>query len=102
MTYADSTERAQLIAGLRGLADYLESSPEVPAPIYSGVFAFPPDGDWAEMRAEIDVIAADLGVIAHETGGGHYVAIRSFGPVEYRAVAIPHRNDSDSDSERSE
>ncbi len=35
MTYADSTERAALIGGLRALADYLESNPEIPAPIYS-------------------------------------------------------------------
>jgi hypothetical protein len=95
MTYADSTERAALIGGLRTLADYLESSPEVPAPAYPTVHAFPPDGDWAEMRAEIDAIAARLGVTAHQTGGGHYVATRSFGPIEYRAVAIPPKSDSD-------
>ena len=88
MSYADSTERAALISGFRGLADYLESNPEVPASSYSTVHTFPPDGDWADMRAEIDAIAARLGVTARETGG-HYVASRSFGPVEYRAVAIP-------------
>jgi hypothetical protein len=97
MTYADPTERAALIAGLRNLADYLESSPEVPAPIYSDVLTFPPHGDWSEMRAEIDAIAARLGVPARLTGGGHYVASRSFGPVEYRAVAIPAKNDSDNE-----
>jgi hypothetical protein len=96
MTYADSTERAELINGLRGLADYLESSPQVPAPGYSAVYTFPPDGDWAEMCAEIDAIAARLDVTAHETIGGHYLALRFFGPVEYRAVAIPAKNDSGS------
>jgi hypothetical protein len=94
MTYSDPTERAELISGFRGLADYLESNPEVPAPAFSTVHAFPPDSDWAEMRAEIDATAARLGVIAHLTGCGHYVATRSFGPVEYRAVAIPHRSGS--------
>lgn len=89
MTYADSTERAALISGLRDLADYLESSPEVPAPIYSSMLTFPPDGNWAGMRAEIDAIAARLGVPVRLTGGGHYAAARYFGPVEYRAVAIP-------------
>jgi hypothetical protein len=92
MTYADSTERAAFISGLRALADYLESNPAVPAPIYSTVHTFPPDGDWAAMRADIDAIAAPLGVIAYRTAGGHYVATRSFGPVEYRAVAIPRRD----------
>ena len=93
MNYADSTERAALIDGLCRLAGYLESNPEVPAPGYCAVYAFPPDGDRAVMRAEIDAIAAHLGVIAHETSGAHYVATRSFGPVEYRAVAIPRADD---------
>jgi hypothetical protein len=95
MTYSDSAERAAFIGGLRGLADYLESNPEVPAPSYPTVYTFPPDGDWAQMGAEIDAIATRLGVIAHETGCGHYVASRSFGPIEYRAVAIPRSNDSE-------
>ena len=95
MTYADPTERAALIGGLRALADYLESNPEVPAPVYPVVYAFPPAANWPAKRAEIDAIAAQLAVTAHETGGGHYVAARSFGPVEYRAVAIPHHADND-------
>jgi hypothetical protein len=89
MTYANRTERAALIGGLRALADYLESTPEVPTPIYSSVHTFPPDSDWTAMRDEIDAIAAPLGVIAYTSAGGHYLATRSFGPVEYRAVAIP-------------
>lgn len=90
--YADTAERAALIGGLRALAEYLESHPEVPAPCYSYVLTFPPDGDCRGMRAEIDAIAARLGVSPSETCGGHYVAARSFGPVEYRAVAICKQN----------
>ena len=97
MTYADPTERAALIAGLRALADYLESNPDVPTPIYSHIFVFPPDGDWAVMRADIDTVAARLGIIAYSTGMNHYLATRSFGPVEYRAVAIPRHDDNESD-----
>jgi hypothetical protein len=93
MTYADFTERTAFISGLRGLADYLESNPEVPAPSYSTVYTFPPQTEWAEMRAEIDAIAARLGVTAYRTGGGHYTADRYFGPVEYRAVAIPRNTE---------
>jgi hypothetical protein len=93
MTFADSTERAQLVSGLRGLADYLASIPEVPAPVYSTVYAFPPSGDWAGMCAEIEAAAVWLGVAARITDGGHYVATRSFGPVQYRAVAIPPGSD---------
>jgi hypothetical protein len=97
MTYADSTERAALINGFRGLADYLESNPEVPAPAYPTVHTFPPDGDWAEMRAAIDATAVRLGVTARKTGCGHYVATRSFGPVVYRAVAIPRPGNDESE-----
>jgi hypothetical protein len=88
MTYADPARRAALIKGFRALADYLESNPGVPAPNYADVYAFPPDGDCAGTRAEIDVIAARLGARAYETAGGHYEATRSFGPVQYAAVAI--------------
>jgi hypothetical protein len=94
MTCADSNEHTAFISGLRDLADYLESDPEVPAPGYSTVYTFPTDSGWAEMCAEIDAIAGRIDVIAHLTAGGHYVATRSFGPVEYRAVAIPRKNDS--------
>lgn len=97
MTYADPAERAQLIAGFRELADYLESSPEVPAPGYSTVYTFPPDDGWTKMRAEINAIAARLGVTARETYGGHYTAIRHFGAIEYRAVAIPPASDDESE-----
>ena len=88
MTYASATERQAIISGLRQLADYLEYNPDVPAPGYSDVLAFSPDGECAGMRAEIDAIAGRIGVEARETVCGHYVAARSFGPVEYRAVAI--------------
>jgi hypothetical protein len=98
MNHADPTVRAALISGLRALADYLESNPEVPAPAYPVVHTFPAAGEWLQMRAEIDATAARLDVNAHLTGGGHYVAVRFFGPVEYQAVAIPRK----SDNERSE
>jgi len=88
MTYAEHSERAALISGFRALADYLESNPGVPTPSYSDVLTFPPDGDCATMRAEIDAIAKRIGVEARETVRGHYVAARSFGPIQYRAVAI--------------
>jgi hypothetical protein len=97
MTYADSTDRAALIGGLRAVADYLESNPEVLAPTYPILYTFPPDGDWAAKRAEIDATAARLAVTAYEAGGGHYVATRLFGPVEYRAVAIPRPDNDESE-----
>lgn len=89
MSYADPIKRAALIDGFRALADYLEANPNVPAPSYADVYTFPPDGECAEMRAEIDAIAALLGTHSREEARRqHYTATRSFGPVEYHAVAI--------------
>lgn len=93
--YATAEERARLISGLRALAEFIESSPGVPAPLSAGVLVFPSARSNTEMRAEIDSIASRIGGQAHWTGGGHYTVSRWFGTVEYRAVAIPKENDSD-------
>jgi len=88
--YANADERARLIAGFRALADFLQDHPDIPAPHCADVMFFPPDATDEQMRAEIDQIAARIGAVPIDrTGaGGHYAASRSFGPVEYRAVAI--------------
>ena len=89
MTYAEPAERAALIGGLRELADYLESAPDIPVTSHATIYAFPADGKCAGMRAEIDAIAARLGINAQQAAkGSHYGVTRTFGPVEYRAVAI--------------
>jgi hypothetical protein len=90
MTYSNLEERSSLIAGLRDLADFLEGNPEVPAPRWTDVLVFPPDGTDNEMKAEIDRIAAliDAGVSDLTADDGHYTASRKFGPVQYEAVAI--------------
>lgn len=88
MTYADDSERPELIAGLRALAGFLESNPDVPAPKYTDVLVFPPYDSDEEKRREIDLIASCIDSKT-ETSCGHYIASRRFGAVEYRAVAIP-------------
>jgi hypothetical protein len=95
--YANSEERGRLIAGLRDLADFLERNPEVPAPWRADVIVFPADGSDAQMFAEVDVIAEQIGTTASDVGSprGHYTAARDFGPVQYRAVAIPHSTRDD-------
>jgi hypothetical protein len=90
--YADSGERADLIAGLRALASYLNANPAVPAPPWMSLLTFPLEGTCTEQRAEIDAIAARIGAETRDNGNGHYTASRFFGPVEYRAVAICHHN----------
>jgi hypothetical protein len=100
MTYAESTGRAAFIDGLRKLADLLESNQEVPAPYSTTtVFVFPPDGSDQERRSAIDAIASLLFTQARTTLYGHYEASRFFGPVEYRAVAIPRQESGNPEGE---
>src|ERR1700733_13948872 len=101
--YADDQERVRLIAGLRDLAEFLDQNPQVPAPRYTDLLVFPLRRTDAEMFAEVDIIAEQIGVTAsqNDTPDGHYIACRYFGPVEYRAVAIPQaaRNDRNEEAE---
>jgi hypothetical protein len=94
--HANSAERGRLIAGLRQLADFLGQNPDVPAPRCTEVIVFPARGSNAEMFAEIDVIARQIGATASSAGSpaGHYSAARDFGLVRYRAVAIPTPDES--------
>jgi hypothetical protein len=91
MTYANATERKALISGLRELAGFLEENPEVPAPKYADMVVFPfHAGSDAGQRREIDTIASLIGSGAEISSHyRHYTTSRRFGPVEYRAVAIP-------------
>jgi len=90
--YGNDEERLRLIAGLRELADFLDRNPEVPAPWRTDLLVFPLEGSDRQMFAEVDAIADLIGVAASgaDSPAGHYSAVRNFGPVQYRAVAIPH------------
>ena len=90
--YGNDEERVRLIAGLRDLANFLDQNPEVPVPWRADVLVFPTDASDAEMFAEIDTIAELIGSAASDADipRGHYSAVRNFGPMHYRAVAIPH------------
>lgn len=83
--------RAALIAGLRDMADFLETNPDIPAPDSLPVLHYFPDGQTdADKRTGVDKIAAylgssiDLGYIKY----GHYVTGIAFGPIRYQAIAI--------------
>src|SRR5579863_4223689 len=93
--HPNSAERGRLIAGLRKLADFLDRNPDVPAPRYAEVIVFPARGSNAEMFAEIDVIAQQIDATASDADSpaGHYSTCLAFGPVRYRAVAIPAHDD---------
>lgn len=94
MAYANADERGSLIAGLRALANFLQDNPRVPAPRWAEVYVFPSRETEEQMRAEIDQIAGRIGTAAEDTPHGHYAAVRHFGPVQYRAVAICCHPDS--------
>jgi hypothetical protein len=89
MGHADMDRRPRLIAGLRALAAYLETHPDVPAPysVEAHVFA---SGSDDVKRAQVDQIAALIGtqIEADRLSHGHYSTRRAFGPVRYNAVAI--------------
>lgn len=90
MSYASTSERDDLIKGLHAVADFLSEHPEVPAPRWVDLMVFP-DGSDSEIQAEVDEIAAQIGApITDAThSGDHYTTSHAFGPVQYRAIAIP-------------
>jgi hypothetical protein len=93
--FPNPVPRDQIITGLHQLADYLDTHPTIPVAPYGWELLVgthsttDPDG-----LAEIDRIAAHLGVIPDDqiTDGGHYAAIKTFGPITYRAFHIPARS----------
>lgn len=82
--------RTDLINGLLNLAAFLKAHPEVPVSSHVVVHHFPEHDNDADMRAEIDEIAARIGsgIEFDDSEYGHYTTSVYFGPVEYRAVAV--------------
>lgn len=90
----DLLARAQVIDGLRRLADYLDQHPDIPVNEYGWDLSdYTTRGTDAGERAAVDQVAASLGVpVRDDTGdGGHYVAARTFGRITYQFVHIPAR-----------
>ena len=89
-TTTDPAIRQAFITGLRDLADYLDQHPAVAIPEHGTdilLSAASADGGGC---AQVDYFARQLGVpVENELAySGHYRAVRSFGPVGYRMVAI--------------
>jgi hypothetical protein len=61
MTYANPTQRQELITGLRVLADFLASHPAVPASRSADVLVLPPFTSDSAKRREIGVITSHIG-----------------------------------------
>ena len=85
-------ERLVFAAALRELADFLESHPDVPVPMYAEVRTFLGGVPEADRVAEVERIAAILGRPT-ETRATHYLTRRVFGPtgygITYQACHIP-------------
>jgi hypothetical protein len=86
MMTTDSSARAEFIAGLRRLADFLAANPKVPIPAYGADINLHTGGSDDQQRAEVDRIAELIGSTPSE--GVHYETTRNFGPITYRAVAV--------------
>ncbi|MFC7384155.1 hypothetical protein [Sphaerisporangium rhizosphaerae] len=84
-------DRTVLISGLRDLADFLDTNPDIPTPSYEvTAYYFPRRTADSQMCADIDKVAAYLGseIEADHLHSGHYGTSIMFGPVAYRAVAV--------------
>jgi hypothetical protein len=88
MTTEYEAERRQaVIDGLRELADFLTEHPDVPVGTWT--LLYHARGTDEEKRAEVDRVAAILGVTAGSPGTpDHYLADREFGGITYEALAI--------------
>jgi hypothetical protein len=82
--------RQDAIRALRDLADFLDAHPDLPVPWVDARPGHGLEGTDEEKRAEVDRIAAILGVQAKMSeSGAHYEAERDFGHhVIYRQTAI--------------
>lgn len=89
--------RAQWIADARAVLNLLESNPDLPLNLASGLtvsyhplrFNDPDDPADAEKKAAVDAVAAQLGVpVVGPDSGHHYEAQIHFGSAAYQAVAV--------------
>lgn len=86
----DGAARAAYVNGLRDLADFLESRPEIPVPDTGETISLFAAGTAREQRAQVDYAGELLhGLVTDETArGGDLYAERRFGPVTYEMIAV--------------
>ena len=82
--------RQAFITGLRDLADHLDAHPAIPVPRYGAEIILSASSTDDGGCAQVDHFARRLGATADNSiaNDGHYEAVRCFGPVGYRMVAI--------------
>jgi hypothetical protein len=86
----DTPGRAELIAGLRLLANYLAANPSVPVPAHRWKVTVDAEGTDSEQFSQVDLVAEVMGErpVDRRAATGHHHVERSFGPVIYEFSAI--------------
>jgi hypothetical protein len=86
----DPGAKGRFISALRELADYLDRHPAIPVPKHGATIALHAATADDGGRAQVDRIAGllDAAVNDETARGGHYWAVRNFGPIGYEVVAI--------------
>ena len=86
----DPGAKGRFIRALRELADYLDRNPAIPVPKTGETVTLHASSADYGGRAQVDRIAAllDAGIHDETARGGHYWAVRQFGPIGYEIVAI--------------
>ncbi|MEU8269506.1 hypothetical protein AB0B89_20405 [Sphaerisporangium sp. NPDC049002] len=87
---AHTPDRLAYINGLRDLADFLDTNPDLPTPDNTVTAHYFPRGTGEEIRAQVDHVARLLGsdVDPYALTVGHYATGITFGIAQYRAVGI--------------
>jgi hypothetical protein len=86
----DPGAKGRFTRALRELADYLDRNPAIPVPKTGETVTLHASPIGQGGRAQVDRIAAllDAGIRDETARGGHYWAVRQFGPIGYEIVAI--------------
>ena len=86
----DPAAKGRFTPSLRELADYLDQNTAIPVPLYGAAFLLHASSVEDGGRAQVDRIAGllDTAVTDETARGGHYWAVRNFGPLGYEVVAI--------------
>jgi hypothetical protein len=88
----EQRRRAEFIADLRRMADFLAANTDIPLDTYPSLdVSYHPRGTDEQELAEVERVAAMLGVEAapESEGSSHVVAVKEFGSVRYKAIHIP-------------
>lgn len=93
MTQPTDIKRAELIAGLRQLADWYEQHPEVPLPPYPDWRHCVLAKDDTSGTAEVEAVAAALG--ADVKYGKHVAADKDFPGIEFHAYYVTRERAAD-------